>query len=234
MVGICQCSLRFGDLVTKKHQDTTISLHPLSFEQASAKGQDQETKKKENPVMAEKKPVGAFPYETENPSGVPGVTDEQASAKGQDQETKKKENPVMAEKKPVGAFPYETENPSGVPGVTEISDGVIAAIVGRAAEQVKGVMKLGTGGLLRAVIDTARSTGAAMAAGVEVEAGRREAIFDIDLTIEYGHSIPDIVKDVRESVATELKEQVGLVAKEINVSVAAIEFPQRIPTGRVE
>ena len=190
MVGICQCSLRFGDLVTKKHQDTTISLHPLSFEQASAKGQDQETKKKENPVMAEKKPVGAFPY--------------------------------------------ETENPSGVPGVTEISDGVIAAIVGHAAEQVKGVMKLGTGGLLRAVIDTARSTGAAMAAGVEVEAGRREAIFDIDLTIEYGHSIPDIVKDVRESVATELKEQVGLVAKEINVSVAAIEFPQRIPTGRVE
>jgi uncharacterized alkaline shock family protein YloU len=176
--------------VTKKHQDTTISLHPLSFEQASAKGEDQETKKKESPVMAEKKPV-------------------------------------------VEAFPYETENPSGVPGATEISDGVIAAIVGHAAEQVKGVMKLGTGGLLRAVIDTARSTGAAMAAGVEVEAGRREAIFDIDLTIEYGHSIPDIVKDVRESVATELKEQVGLVAKEINVRVAAINFPDRLPSGRV-
>ena len=186
--------------------------------------------------MAEKKPVvEAFPYETENPSGVPGVTDEQASPKGADQETKKRESPVMAEKKPVvEAFPYETENPSGVPGATEISDGVIAAIVGHAAEQVKGVMKLGTRGLLRAVIDTARSTGAAKAAGVEVEAGRREAIFDIDLTIEYGHSIPDIVKDVRESVATELKGQVGLVAKEINVTVAAIEFPQRIPTGRVE
>ena len=145
-----------------------------------------------------------------------------------------KESQVMAEKKPIEAFPYETENPSGVPGVTEISDGVIAAIAGHAAEQVEGVVRLGTGGLLRAVINTARSAEAAMAAGVEVEAGRREAIFDIDLTIEYGHSIPDIVKEVRESVAVQLKEHVGLVAKEINVKVAAIEFPQRIPTRRVE
>ena len=141
---------------------------------------------------------------------------------------------MTEEQKPAEAFPYETENPSGVPGGTEISDGVIGAIAGHAARQVQGVVRLGTGGLIRAVMGTGRSKEAAEAAGVSVEAGHREAIFDIELTIEYGHSIPNVVKDVRESVATELKRQVGLVAKEINVTVASIEFPDRMPTGRVE
>ena len=128
------------------------------------------------------------------------------------------------------AFPFETENPSGVPGTTEIADDVVAAIAGHTASQVEGVVRLGTGGILRTVAGAVASDAAAKGAGVDVEAGLKEAIFDIELTVQYGHSIPNIVKSVRENVALELRDQVGLVAKEINVKVAAIEFSEEAPT----
>ncbi len=60
-----------------------------------------------------------------------------------------------------------------------------------------------------------------------VEAGKREAILEIDLRIMYGHSIPEVVIKVRESVARRLLEICGLVAKEINIDVVGIDFPER-------
>ena len=140
----------------------------------------------------------------------------------------------MTSSNPEDVSPYETKNSSGVPGELEIAPAVIAAIVGHAAEQVKGVVRLGTGSLIRSVMNTTRSTESSKARGVEVEAVRREAIFDIELTVEYGHSVPEIVRAVRESVATQLMMQVGLMAKEVNVKVSAIVFPDKMPTGRVE
>ena len=139
-----------------------------------------------------------------------------------------------AKQKPHVAFPFETENPSGVPGTIEIYNEVVAAIAGHVIEEVEGVVRIGTGGILRTLSDMVQAPAGQKGAGVEVEAGQREAIFDIDIVVEYGHSIPTIVKQVRESLAIELKEQVGLVAKEINVSIIDIEFPDRVPSGRVQ
>jgi uncharacterized alkaline shock family protein YloU len=133
------------------------------------------------------------------------------------------------------AFPFDTENPSGVPGITEIEASVIAAIAGHVARSVDGVNRLGaTGGIVRTVADTVRSRSAAMSTGVDVSAGRKEAILDIDLIVEFGHSVPKVVQNVREEVAREIFNLVGLVAKEINVSVVGIEFPDSGPRRRVE
>ena len=131
------------------------------------------------------------------------------------------------------AFPFETENPSGVPGATNIRNDVIEAVVGHVSSTVVGVARVGAEGALPAIARLVQSTATQMGSGVKAEAGRREAILSIDITVEYGHSIPDVVKEVRESVAVQLKEQVGLVAKEINVRVAAINFPDRLPSRRV-
>ena len=46
--------------------------------------------------------------------------------------------------KPVPTFPSDTENPSGVPGTTDIYNEVIAAIAGHVAEEVEGVVRIGT------------------------------------------------------------------------------------------
>lgn len=130
------------------------------------------------------------------------------------------------------AFPFVTENPSGVPGVTEIEGRVIAAIAGHVAERIQGVANIGRSGLVRAVTNMLTSEATGKASGVDVEAGKREAILDIDLTVTYGHSIPKVVKEVREAIAEEIFDQVGLVAKEINVVVTSIEFPDRSASAR--
>jgi uncharacterized alkaline shock family protein YloU len=127
------------------------------------------------------------------------------------------------------AFPFSTDNPSGVPGITEIEASVIAAIAGHVARSVEGVDRLGgTGGIVRTVADTIRSRSSALGAGIDVEAGRKEAILDIDLIVIFGHNVPKVVQNVREAVAKEIHNLIGLVAKEINVSVVGIEFPDSV------
>jgi uncharacterized alkaline shock family protein YloU len=124
------------------------------------------------------------------------------------------------------AFPFSTDNPSGVPGITEIEASVIAAIAGHVARSVEGVDRLGgTGGIVRTVADTIRSRSSALGAGIDVEAGRKEAILDIDLIVTFGYNVPRVVQNVRESIAKEIFDMIDLVAKEINVSIVGIEFP---------
>ncbi len=117
-------------------------------------------------------------------------------------------------------------------GQTQIEDEVIAAIAGVAAQEIEGVASLGGSTIHGAIAD--RVTGRdARARGVAVEAGRLEAILDIDVRVVYGFSIPETVIKVRQNVASRLLELCGLVTKEINVNVTGIEFPKRMP-GRVE
>ena len=119
-----------------------------------------------------------------------------------------------------------------VGGETTIEDEVLAAIAGVAAKEVEGVSSLGTSSIRRILAE--RLGGAQQRArGVEVESGRKEAIVDLTLNIIYGFSIPTIVIGVRKKVAARLLEIAGLIAKEINVSVVGIEFPERMP-GRLE
>jgi uncharacterized alkaline shock family protein YloU len=144
---------------------------------------------------------------------------------------------IMAEvrnSKRADAFPFATENPSGVPGTTMIADDVVAAIAGHAAENVEGVSRLGAGGVVRALTNAVSDRSAKKGRGINVETGQVEAILDLDVVVKYGTPIPEIVRNVRAAVAVDLKRLVGLVAKEINVSVEHIEFPARATSGRVK
>ena len=119
-----------------------------------------------------------------------------------------------------------------VAGETSIDDAVIASIVGLAAREVKGVASLGKSSVSRALAE--RLGGAEeRARGVEVETGKKEAIIELTINVLYGFSIPEIVVEVRKKIASHLLEMAGLIAKEVNVSVAGIEFPERMP-GKVD
>ena len=61
----------------------------------------------------------------------------------------------------------------------------------------------------------------------------REAILDLTIQVVYGFSIPQVVIEVRKKVGARLLEITGLIAKEINVNISGIEFPDRMP-GKVE
>ena len=119
-----------------------------------------------------------------------------------------------------------------VGGVTDINDDVVGAIAGIATREMEGVSSLGTSSIRRSIAERVGGTDQ-RARGVAVEAGKREAILDIELRIIYGFSIPETVVKVRHNVARRVIELCGLVAKEININVVGIEFPDR-ESSRVE
>ena len=117
-----------------------------------------------------------------------------------------------------------------VGGTTNIEAEVIGAIAGVAAQSVQGVSSLGATSLRSAIKE--RLGGAERRSrGVQVEAGRREVILDINVRVVYGYSIPRVVVEVRQTVANGLLRLCGLVSKEINVRVTSIDFPDRMPGG---
>jgi uncharacterized alkaline shock family protein YloU len=127
-----------------------------------------------------------------------------------------------------------------IAGETIIEDDVVASIAGLAAREVEGVSGLGKSSVRRALTERLAGTGEKARLGVGVEVGKKEAIVDLSLVIVYGFNIPKIVAEVRKKVASRLMEIAGLVAKEINVEVASIEFPEKMqatggkPRSKVE
>ena len=119
-----------------------------------------------------------------------------------------------------------------VGGETSISDEVIGAVAGVAAREIEGVSSLGTSSIRKTIAERVGG-GEQRARGVAVEAGRREAILDIDLRVVYGYSLPEVVVKVRQNVARRVLEMCGLVSKEININVVGVDFPDKMP-GRVE
>ena len=113
-----------------------------------------------------------------------------------------------------------------VGGETSIDDEVIASIAGAAAQEVEGVASMGSTSIRRS-LSKAAGRSDKKSEGVEVEAGKKEAIIDLTLNVVYGYNIPNIIIAVRKTVATRLLDLCGLVAKEVNVTISGIEFPER-------
>ena len=122
-----------------------------------------------------------------------------------------------------------------IAGQMTIEDQVVGAIVNTAVQEVEGVSGLGAGSVRR-ILSERLGGGERRSRGVEVVAGRREAIIDIELNVFYGHSIPDIASRVRQSVFFRISDLCGLATKEINIRVIGIEFSDEHLSrfGRVE
>lgn len=106
-------------------------------------------------------------------------------------------------------------------GHTTIAEGVVAKVADLAAREVRGVHDLvgGVGGTLR------RMTGRDhRGAGATVEVGLKEAAVDLNLVVEYGVSIPQVIDAVRANVTDRIVYTTGLSVKEINVEVSGLHF----------
>jgi len=119
-----------------------------------------------------------------------------------------------------------------VGGTTTISDEVIGAIVNQATTEVEGVAQVGSSSLRSILAERVGGT-ERRARGVNVEAGRKEAIVDITVRLIYGYSVPQTVIQIRHSVADKLLKLAGLTAKEVNIRIASLDFPDRL-RGRVQ
>jgi uncharacterized alkaline shock family protein YloU len=113
-------------------------------------------------------------------------------------------------------------------GSTTISDQVVAKIAGIAAREVDGVEELTPQGLGGAISGLATKVSGTQAhdQGVRVQVGQQEANIDLAMIVRYGSSIPRIAEAVRSSVSGQLLAMTGLRAREINIAVIDIAFPE--------
>ncbi|MEV7418113.1 Asp23/Gls24 family envelope stress response protein [Streptomyces sp. NPDC089919] len=125
----------------------------------------------------------------------------------------------------------DTGKPLPVPadrGRTSIADGVVEKIAGLAAREVPGVHAMG-GGLARtlgAVRDRVPGGSAkSVSRGVKAEVGEFQTALDLDLVVDYGVSIRDVARAVRENVVAEVERMTGLEVVEVNVAVTDVKLP---------
>jgi uncharacterized alkaline shock family protein YloU len=112
-------------------------------------------------------------------------------------------------------------------GRTTIADGVVEKIAGLAARDVVGVHAMGSG-LARtfgAVRDRVPGGGRSATRGVKAEVGEVQTALDLDIVVDYGVSIVEVARAVRENVVAAVERMTGLEVVEVNVAVGDVKLP---------
>ena len=112
-------------------------------------------------------------------------------------------------------------------GRTTIADGVVEKIAGLAARDVVGVHAMGTG-LSRtfgAVRDRVPGNTRSATRGVKAEVGEVQTALDLDIVVDYGVSIVEVARAVRENVIAAVERMTGLEVVEVNIAVGDVKLP---------
>jgi uncharacterized alkaline shock family protein YloU len=113
-------------------------------------------------------------------------------------------------------------------GRTTIADGVVEKIAGLAARDVVGVHALGSG-LSRtfgAVRDRVPGGSKSVTRGVKAEVGEVQTALDLEIVVDYGVSISDVARAVRENVIAAVERMAGLEVVEVNIAVSDVKLPE--------
>ncbi|MGW2699784.1 Asp23/Gls24 family envelope stress response protein [Streptomyces sp. NPDC001340] len=113
-------------------------------------------------------------------------------------------------------------------GRTTIADGVVEKIAGLAAREVVGVHAMGSG-LARtfgAVRDRVPGGAKSVTRGVKAEVGEVQTALDLEIVVDYGVSIIDVSRAVRENVIASVERMTGLEVVEVNIAVSDVKLPE--------
>ncbi|KLE16040.1 Asp23/Gls24 family envelope stress response protein [Clostridium sp. C8] len=109
-------------------------------------------------------------------------------------------------------------------GIVKISDEVVSVIAGIAAEEIKGVedlQQLG-GNNISQLLKGKKNIGK----NVKVTLNENSAVIDLNLAVEYGIKIPEVVNAVQENVKRTVETMTGLNVDSVNVNVQSIYIPK--------
>jgi uncharacterized alkaline shock family protein YloU len=137
-----------------------------------------------------------------------------------------KESPSENTSKTVTTTRRGTGDPA-TRGRTTIADGVVAKIAGLAARDVLGVHAMGSG-LSRsfgAVRDRVPGGSKSATRGVKAEVGEVQTALDLEIVVDYGVSIADVARTVRENVIAAVERMTGLEVVEVNIAVGDVKLP---------
>lgn len=109
-------------------------------------------------------------------------------------------------------------------GVVKISDEVVSVIAGIAAAEIPGVVEFQSGvtNNITHIFKGKKSIGKAVKVTLEED----RASIELNLSVEYGVKIMDVVSQVQENVKKTVEAMTGLVVDNINVCVQNIFLPK--------
>ncbi|MFF8196008.1 Asp23/Gls24 family envelope stress response protein [Streptomyces bobili] len=113
-------------------------------------------------------------------------------------------------------------------GRTTIADGVVEKIAGLAARDVVGVHAMGSGmsRTFGAVRDRVPGGTKSVTRGVKAEVGEVQTALDLEIVVDYGVSITEVSRDVRENVIAAVERMTGLEVVEVNIAVSDVKLPE--------
>ena len=109
-------------------------------------------------------------------------------------------------------------------GIVKISDEVVCVIAGIAAEEINGVEDLQQigGNNISQLLYGKKNVGK----NVKVTLSENSAIIDLNLAVEYGVKIPEVVNAVQENVKRTVEAMTGLNVDYVNINVQSIYLPK--------
>lgn len=112
-------------------------------------------------------------------------------------------------------------------GRTTIADGVVEKIAGLAARDVVGVHAMGSGfaRTFGAVRDRVPGGTRSVSRGVKAEVGELQTALDLGIVVDYGVSIADVARAVRENVISAVERMTSLEVVEVNIAVSDVKLP---------
>ncbi|MDR5587303.1 MULTISPECIES: Asp23/Gls24 family envelope stress response protein [Clostridium] len=110
-------------------------------------------------------------------------------------------------------------------GIVKISDEVVSVIAGIAAQEIDGVSDYQIGGSnnLSSILKGKKSLGKS----TKVTLLDDKATIDINLSVEYGVKIMEVVSQVQDNVKRTVEAMTGLVVEAVNVYVQNIYMPKK-------
>lgn len=120
----------------------------------------------------------------------------------------------------------ENVNNESTIGIVKISDEVVSVIAEIAADEIQGIVEV-PHGVSSNISQILKGKKASSGKSVKVTLEEDKAIIDLNVAVEYGIKIPEVVGAVQENVKRTVEAMTGLKVDKVNVNVQNIYVPKQ-------
>ena len=120
----------------------------------------------------------------------------------------------------------ENVNNESTIGIVKISDEVVSVIAEIAADEIQGIVEV-PNGVSSNISQILKGKKASSGKSVKVTLEEDKAIIELNVAVEYGMKIPEVVSAVQENVKKTVEAMTGLKVDKVNVNVQNIYVPKQ-------
>ncbi len=120
----------------------------------------------------------------------------------------------------------ENVNNESTIGIVKISDEVVSVIAEIAADEIQGIVEV-PNGVSSNISQILKGKKASSGKNVKVTLEEDKAIIELNVAVEYGMKIPEVVSAVQENVKKTVEAMTGLKVDKVNVNVQNIYVPKQ-------